>query len=309
MKLSISGSVSMTVPMWSGRQWACPRRRTTAQGGHPAAVGFHLVVGEPGSGRERRRARPLDRARALAIDDAGGLRRDEEIHLLADAVLSASTSPSSTWPENQPPQTEIPKRSSMGPSSSMFIGTGGRFPCRYNPATEAWRRHSSRLTSSESSARSSFHHAMGAIPSFAFNIRHTPTRCPAGFLPGARGRPRTVSRSEISGTPTSQSAVAGHPGAGVRGDRKDGGPVVALRPFERGFEIGKALATARMGAHGLRVFREIDVQRMIGIFDPAILQQVVEAGGALEFLQPVMTAKPPLSQTTTIILWPVSTDE
>ena len=59
----------------------------------------------------------------------------------------------------------------------MFIGKRRPVSIPLNPATEAWRRHSSRLTSSESSTRSSFHQAMGAMPSFASSIPHTPTRC------------------------------------------------------------------------------------------------------------------------------------
>ena len=52
----------------------------------------------------------------------------------------------------------------------MFIGKRRPVSMPVKPATLACRRHSSRLTSSESSARSSFHQAMGAIPSLAFMV-------------------------------------------------------------------------------------------------------------------------------------------
>src|ERR1700735_3959907 len=61
----------------------------------------------------------------------------------------------------------------MGPSSLMFIGNRRPVSMPVKPATLAWRRHSSKLTSSESSARSSFHQAMGAIPSLAFMVLHS----------------------------------------------------------------------------------------------------------------------------------------
>ena len=59
------------------------------EGRHLAPVSLDLVLRELRLGRERRRAHALDRARRLAIDDAGRLRGDEEIHLGADAILLA----------------------------------------------------------------------------------------------------------------------------------------------------------------------------------------------------------------------------
>src|SRR5436309_3511490 len=82
--------------------------------------------------------------------------------------FSASISPSSKRPENQPPQTEIPYFARVG--FRTFASMGKRRPVSMpvKPATLAWRKHSSSETSSLSSARSSFHQAMGAMPNFAF---------------------------------------------------------------------------------------------------------------------------------------------
>src|SRR5262249_55844960 len=54
---------------------------------HLASVRLHLLARKPGFGIERRGANTLDRARSFAVDDAGGLGRNEEIHLGANAVL------------------------------------------------------------------------------------------------------------------------------------------------------------------------------------------------------------------------------
>ena len=103
--------------------------------------------------------------------------------------------------------------------------------------------------------------------------------------------------------------VAGRPRVGFRGDRNDGGPVVALGPVERGFEIAKALAVDVHGRAWIGVLREIDERRIVAVGDPAILNRLLKPGVPLNSCNRLMTAKPPLSQTTTIILWPESTDE
>src|SRR3990167_5357265 len=171
----------------------------------------------------------------------------------ATRSFSTSISPSSSRPENQPPQTEIPYFCRIGPSSAISIGKRRPVSMPVKPATEACRRHSSRLTSSDSSARSSFHHAIGAIPSFAFiSDSHAllGANCNLAF-------PRGI-----------------HAGA-----------IRALRPDPRLFQIGKAFALPRQRAHRFRMFDEIDVQRGGAVGDAAILQQVVETGNALELLQ------------------------
>ena len=144
------------------------------EGRHLAPVRLDLVLRELRLRRERRRAHALDRARGLAIDDAGGLRGDEEIHLRADAILLAARCRRRAAGR----RTSRRRRKSdsgrgSGPSSSMFIGKRRPVSMPVKPATLACRRHSSRLTSSESSARSSFHHAIGAIPSLAFMASHS----------------------------------------------------------------------------------------------------------------------------------------
>src|SRR6516162_3765781 len=123
----------------------------------------------------------------------------------------------------------------MGPSSSMFMGKRRPVSMPVKPATLACLRHSSRLTSSESSARSSFHHAMGAIPSFAFMGSHSYALLRADlFLFFARLLHRFSRRNlRHADVPV---RVARNPGPGVRGDRENGRPIVRLRPFERRFE-------------------------------------------------------------------------
>src|SRR3954454_14447426 len=61
----------------------------------------------------------------------------------------------------------------MGPKIAASIGKRRTVCMPVNPATLAWRRHSSRLTSSLSCLRSSFHQAIGAMPSFAFMLLHS----------------------------------------------------------------------------------------------------------------------------------------
>src|SRR5438445_2063131 len=57
------------------------------KGSHLAPVRPDFLLRKLRFGRKRRRAYALDRSRGLAVDDAGGLRSDEEIHLGADAIL------------------------------------------------------------------------------------------------------------------------------------------------------------------------------------------------------------------------------
>src|ERR1700722_8336818 len=98
----------------------------------------------------------------------------------------------------------------------MFIGKRRPVSMPVNPATLACSRHSSRLTSSESSARSSFHQAMGAIPSFAF-MGSSNSTAPLGadlFLLSARIPDRFTRRD--FGHADIPIGVAGNPGVGVR---------------------------------------------------------------------------------------------
>src|SRR5262245_7564230 len=71
-------------------------------------------------------------------------------------------------PENQPPHRVTSAALRMG---SMMSGSRGKrrpISMPVKPAERDWRRHSSSDTSSLSSTRSSFHHAMGDMPSLAF---------------------------------------------------------------------------------------------------------------------------------------------
>src|SRR6516164_1535402 len=54
---------------------------------HLTPIGLDLLLRKLGFGIERRGANTLDRARSFAVDDAGRLGRNEEVHLGANAVL------------------------------------------------------------------------------------------------------------------------------------------------------------------------------------------------------------------------------
>jgi len=58
-----------------------------AEGGHFAAIGLDLFLGELALGGKRRGAVALDGAGGLAIDDAGSADRLEQGHLLRDAIF------------------------------------------------------------------------------------------------------------------------------------------------------------------------------------------------------------------------------
>src|ERR1044072_8950287 len=83
------------------------------------------------------------------------------------SLLAASSSLTSV-PENHPPQSVTSAARRIGSISPGLFGK--RRPCSMpvKPALRDWRRHSSRDTSSLSSGRSSFHQAMGDMPSLAF---------------------------------------------------------------------------------------------------------------------------------------------
>src|ERR1700757_3684746 len=114
----------------------------------------------------------------------------------------------------------------MGPSSWMFMGKRRPVSMPVKPATLACLRHSSRLTSSESSARSSFHHAMGAIPSLAFMASHSYALLRADLIlflaRFLHGFPRRDLRH--ADVPV---GIAGDPGPGVPANRQEGRTVVA----------------------------------------------------------------------------------
>src|SRR5918994_1944980 len=84
--------------------------------------------------------------------------------------LFAAMSSLTSVPENQPPQRVTSASLKIG--SITFGSLGKRRPISMpvKPAERDWRRHSSSDTSSLSSARSSFHHAMGDMPSLAFKF-------------------------------------------------------------------------------------------------------------------------------------------
>ena len=174
----------------------------------------------------------------------------------------------------------------------MFIGKRRPVSMPVKPATLAWRRHSSRLTSSDSSARSSFHQAMGAIPSFAFMVHHTPTRCFARISSCCLRALRTASREETSGTPTSQSAS---PGTQEYASEAIESTVVRSLPFAHSSaadKVGEALATPCSRAHRLGVLGEINVKRIVAISNATIGQQIVEAWHAFGLLQPIDHGEP-----------------
>ncbi len=143
-------------------------RAPFGEGGHLAAIGLDLVLREFRFGGERRRALALDRARRLAVDDA---RRPTALNNSICAAMrsfSCSMSPLSRRPENQPPQTRDSLagedrsehlRVHRETAAGLHAGEAGDLVCR---------KHSSRLTSSLSSTRSSFHQPMGEMPSLAF---------------------------------------------------------------------------------------------------------------------------------------------
>src|SRR5882757_754506 len=78
--------------------------------------------------------------------------------------ISSSTS----VPENQPPHSVTSAFFRIGSMISGSLGKRRPISMPVNPAERDWPRHSSSETSSLSSARSSFHHAMGDMPSLAF---------------------------------------------------------------------------------------------------------------------------------------------
>src|SRR5437899_6396578 len=82
--------------------------------------------------------------------------------------LFLAKSSSTSVPENQPPQSVTSASFRIG--SITFGSLGKRRPISMpvKPAERDWRRHSSSDTSSLNSTRSSFHHAMGDMPSLAF---------------------------------------------------------------------------------------------------------------------------------------------
>src|SRR6478752_639000 len=84
--------------------------------------------------------------------------------------LLAASSSSTSVPENQPPHSVTSAARRIGSISCGLLGK--RRPCSMpvKPAPRDWRRHSSSDTSSLSSGRSSFHHAMGDMPSLAFIV-------------------------------------------------------------------------------------------------------------------------------------------
>src|SRR3954452_6702285 len=200
--------------------------------------------------------------------------------------FSASKSPSSSRPENQPPQTEMPYFERMGPSVSMFIGNRRPVSMPVKPASEACRRHSSRLTSSLSSSRSSFHHAIGAMPSCAFIALHSHALVGTDLVVSLAGLAHGLEVRDLRYT-NIPVGVARHPGPGVGHDGKHRGPVIPLRPGHGRLEIGEAFAMTHLGAHGLGMLGKIDMQRILAILDPAVRQQVVETGHALELLETV----------------------
>src|SRR5438477_3396257 len=73
-------------------------------------------------------------------------------------------------PENQPPQSVTSAFFRIGSMTLASLGKRRPISMPVNPAERDWRRHSSSDTSSLSSARSSFHHAMGDMPSLAFML-------------------------------------------------------------------------------------------------------------------------------------------
>src|SRR6185369_3032412 len=83
-------------------------------------------------------------------------------------ALLASISSLTSVPENQPPHSVTSAALRMG---SMTLGSSGKrrpFSMPVKPAERDCLRHSSSDTSSLSSTRSSFHQAMGDMPSLAF---------------------------------------------------------------------------------------------------------------------------------------------
>src|SRR5579872_6913990 len=69
----------------------------------------------------------------------------------------------------------MPYLARIGPRTAASIGKRRPVSIPVNPAALACRRHSSSETSSDNSARSSFHQAIGAIPSLArINIEYVP---------------------------------------------------------------------------------------------------------------------------------------
>src|SRR5580693_5400248 len=137
------------------------------------------------------------------------------------------------------------------------------------PATLAWLRHSSRLTSSESSARSSFHQAMGAIPSLASIGLNSDALLGADFLLLLTRDPDRLARRDFRHADI-PIRVTRNPGVSVGVDRQHGRSIGGLGPVEGSLQIGEAFAMPRRGPHGFGVLREIDVQRIGAILDGAV---------------------------------------
>src|SRR5690606_7415196 len=106
--------------------------------------------------------------------------------------------------------TEMPYFARIGPSSAMSIGKRRPVSMPVKPATLACRRHSSRLTSSDSSARSSFHHAIGAMPSLAF-ISNPHALIGANCILGLAGLAHTLELRHL-GHAHVPVGIARHPG-------------------------------------------------------------------------------------------------
>src|SRR5271156_4525151 len=192
--------------------------------------------------------------------------------------FSREMSPSSRRPENQPPKTEMPYRFRIGPNSAMSIGKRRPVSMPEKPAALAWRRHSSSDTSSESSTRSSFHHAIGAIPSLAVNMTsNSHALLLADFFLGGARSAHALALGNLWNADV-PVRVARHPREGVGRERDDGGAVGCLRPVHRRLEIADALGAPGERAHGFGVFDEIHRE---GLRDLAVFDEIIEAGHAL----------------------------
>ena len=201
--------------------------------------------------------------------------------------FSRSMSPSSSRPENQPPQTEI---AVAGEDRAELVHVHREAAAGLHAGEACDARLSQALL--EADVVGEFGEIVvppgdGGDSEFGFHARHTPTRCLARICSCSLRAFCTDSRVRDLRHADVPVGVAGDPGPGVGGDRQDGRPVVALGPFERRFEVGEALAMPRGRAHGLGVLGEIDVKRRLAVHHPAIDEQVVEAGHALGLLQAV----------------------
>ena len=150
---------------------------------------------------------------------------------------------------------------------------------------------------------------MGAIPSFAFMVLHPDALLRADcFLLFPRAS-RTDSRVRDFGHADIPIRIAWHPREGVCRDRKHSRPVVGLAPIRARLRDRQGCRNGASAAPIASACLTKSTWRGARILHPAIDEQIVEAGTPLACCRRLMTAKPPLSQTTTIILWPVRTDE